>query len=79
MLRTPESAAENGVEGTVYIMFQVEPDGSLSNINIMRGVDPVLDNEAVQVVKSAPNWEFQNRKAEQVNPRFRVAIEFKKE
>ena len=73
----PQVAKENGIEGDVFIMFVVEFDGSLSNIAILRGVDPALDNEALRVVKSSPKWNYQSRKDEQSPVRFRIKVEFK--
>ncbi len=52
----PEIAKENGVSGRVVLQFTVMPDGSLANINVVRGVDSSLDKEAVRVVKSSPKW-----------------------
>ncbi len=73
----PQAAKEKGIEGDVFIMFVVEPDGTLSNINIMRGVDPALDNEALKVVKSSPKWEYQTRKDGQAAIRLSITVKFK--
>ena len=56
-LEYPEVARENGVSGRVMLQFTVNPDGSVSDVKVLRGVDPALDNEAVRVVKSSPKWE----------------------
>ena len=53
----PTVAAENGIEGTVYVQFVVDRDGGISNIKILRGVDPSLNNEAKRVIQNAPKWE----------------------
>ena len=52
----PEIAKENGVQGRVTLSFTVEKDGSVTNVRVLRGVDPSLDDEAVRVVKSSPKW-----------------------
>lgn len=52
----PEIAKENGVQGRVMLQFQVNPDGTVSNVKVLRGVDPSLDKEAVRVVSSSPKW-----------------------
>ena len=52
----PEIAKENGVQGRVTLQFTVNADGSVSNVKVMRGVDPALDKEAVRVVSSSPKW-----------------------
>ena len=55
-LQYPEIAKENGVQGRVTLRFTVNADGSVSNVKVLRGVDPSLDQEAVRVVSSSPNW-----------------------
>jgi len=52
----PEIAKENGVSGRVMLQFTINPDGSLSNIVVLRGVDESLDKEAVRVVSQSPKW-----------------------
>jgi protein TonB len=52
----PEEATINGVQGKVYITFIVENDGTVSNVRVAKGVDPLIDNEAVKAVKSSPKW-----------------------
>ncbi len=53
----PEIAKENGVSGRVMLEFTVGPDGSVTNVRVLRGLDPTLDAEAVRVVSSSPKWE----------------------
>lgn len=55
-LNYPEIAKENGVQGRVMLQFTVNADGSVSNVKVLRGVDPSLDKEAVRVVSSSPKW-----------------------
>ena len=55
-LSYPEVAKENGVQGRVTLQFTVNPDGSVSNVKVLRGVDSSLDKEAVRVVSSSPKW-----------------------
>ena len=52
----PTVAAENGVQGRVTLQFTVGADGTVSNVKVLRGVDPSLDKEAVRVVSSSPKW-----------------------
>lgn len=52
----PEIAKENGVQGRVTLQFTVESDGRVTNVKVLRGVDPSLDKEAVKVVSSSPKW-----------------------
>lgn len=52
----PEIAKENGLQGRVILQFTVNPDGTVSNIRVLRGVDSSLDKEAMRVVASSPKW-----------------------
>ncbi len=52
----PQVCIENGVQGRVTLEFTIKADGSLSDIKVLRGVDPALDSEAVRVVQSSPKW-----------------------
>jgi len=52
----PEIARENGVQGRVTLQFTIRKDGSLTNVKVIRGVDPALDKEAVRVVSMSPKW-----------------------
>ena len=52
----PEIAKENGVQGRVTLQFTVGKDGKVSNVQVLRGVDPSLDKEAVRIVSSSPQW-----------------------
>lgn len=55
-LKYPIDARENGIQGRVFVNFVVEPDGSITNITIMRGIGGGCDEEAIRVVKSMPKW-----------------------
>ena len=55
-LEYPEIAKENGVQGRVTLQFTVNADGTVSNVKVLRGVDPSLDKEAVRVVSMSPKW-----------------------
>lgn len=52
----PEIAKENGIQGRVTLQFTVNTDGSVSNVQVVRGVDASLDKEAVRIVSSSPKW-----------------------
>lgn len=56
-IRYPETAKEKKLEGKVYVRFVIEKDGAVSNVKIIRGVSPELDNEAKAVIASMPKWE----------------------
>lgn len=75
-LRYPEVAAENGIQGRVFVQFVVEPDGRVSNVKVVRGVDPALDKEAVRVVESSPPWKPGKQRGKPVRVSFTFPIIF---
>jgi TonB family protein len=52
----PEICIEMGIQGKVFVGFIVEKDGSVSNVKILRGIDPVMDREAKRCIRSLPKW-----------------------
>lgn len=52
----PDSLKKQGIQGRVTLQFTVQADGTVSNVRVLRGVHPDLDNEAVRVVSSSPKW-----------------------
>jgi protein TonB len=72
----PVIAAENGIQGKVYVTFVVDKDGSVSNARITRGVDPSLDQEALRVVNSLPKWKPGMQRGKPVRVSYTVPINF---
>ena len=73
----PTVAAENGVQGRVVIGFVVERDGSITDVNVLRGVDPSLDREAMRVVKSMPRWTPGKQNGSAVRVKYQVPVAFR--
>ena len=55
-VRYPVEAEANGIQGRVLCSFVVEPNGSISNVKVIKSVDPSLDKEAIRVISSMPKW-----------------------
>lgn len=55
-IKYPVEAEEKGIEGRVILSFIVNKDGSISGIHVVRGVHPLLDKEAIRVLKLMPRW-----------------------
>ncbi len=55
-IQYPIMAKESNISGTVYLKFIVEPDGSITNITLLRGIGGGCDEEAIRVVKMLKNW-----------------------
>ncbi len=73
----PAVAAENGVQGRVVVGFVVEKDGSITDVNVMRSVDPSLDREAVRVVKGMPHWKPGKQNGSAVRVKYQVPVTFR--
>jgi protein TonB len=67
---------ENGISGTVYVSFVVNRRGEIAGINIIRGVDPSLDEEVIKALKGAPKWEPGKQRGKPVNVSFSIPIKF---
>lgn len=55
--RYPSEAYSKRIEGRVLCSFVVNPDGSISHVSVMRGVEESLDREAVRIINNMPRWE----------------------
>lgn len=75
-LKYPVIAQENGVSGRVFVQFDVNAKGEVTNVVVVRGVDPSLDKEAVRVVKSSPRWTPGKQRGRPVRVRFTFPIVF---
>ena len=76
-LRYPREAAEENIQGLVVYDFVVELDGSMSNFEIMHRAHPLLDEEALRIIKSMPAWRPAVYKGENVRSRQYVPMYFK--
>jgi len=75
-VRYPEMAKENDIQGTVYVRFVVDEKGKVTNVELLRGVDPLLDKEALRVVSSLPNWKPGKQRGKAVKVSHSVPIKF---
>ena len=73
----PEMARQMGIQGRVFVNFVIEKDGSISNVTVARGVDPLLDDEAVRVVKSLPKFQPAKQRGKAVRMQYTVPINAK--
>ena len=73
----PVVAQENGVQGRVVVSFVVDRDGSITDVRVVRSVDPSLDKEATRVVKSMPNWIPGKQNGSTVRVKYNVPVSFK--
>ena len=75
-VKYPNIARENGIEGKVYIRFCVTSRGTVEKVSLARGVDPILDKEAIRVVKALPKWKPGEQRGKKVNVWYTVPINY---
>ena len=75
-VRYPVIAKENGIQGRVIVNFVVNRDGSITDVGIVRGVDPSIDAEAVRVIESMPKWKPGKQRGKEVDVRFTLPVAF---
>jgi protein TonB len=76
-IKYPVIAQENGIQGRVICNFVVERDGSITDVQVVRGVDPSLDKEAVRVIQSMPKWKPGMQRGKPVRVRFTLPVVFR--
>ena len=75
-VRYPEIAKENGISGRVFVQFVVDEKGRVTKVQLARGVDPILDKEAIRVVKTLPNFKPGKQRGKAVRVSYTVPINF---
>ena len=73
----PIIAEENGIQGRVVTTFVIERDGSITDVKVIKSVDPSLDKEAVRVVSSMPKWVPGKQDGEPVRVKFTLPVTFR--
>ena len=76
-IKYPVVAEENGIQGRVIATFVVERDGSISDVKVIKSVDPSLDKEATRVVSSMPHWIAGRQNGNPVRVKYTVPVTFK--
>ena len=76
-IKYPEQAEREGIEGRVVAGFIVERDGSVSNIEILKSVHPLLDAEVVRVMSLMPNWIPGRQNGQPVRVKYSLPITFR--
>jgi TonB family protein len=76
-VRYPIDAMKNKIQGKVFVSFVVGKDGFVKDAKVARGADPLLDAEALRVVKSFPQWKPGKEKGKDVAVEFTIPIDFK--
>ena len=75
-LRYPQMAREAGIQGTVFVTFVVERDGSVTDVRVIRGIGGGCDEEAIRVVRNMPRWTPGRQRGQPVRVQFNMPIRF---
>lgn len=76
-IKYPVIAQENGIQGRVICNFVVERDGSITDVQVVRGQDPSLDREAIRVIQQMPRWKPGKQRGSAVRVRFTLPVVFR--
>ena len=76
-LKYPQKAVENGIQGRVLVDFVIDEKGKVTDVKVAKGVDPLLDDEAVKVISASPSWKPARLHGEKVKCRLSLYVEFR--
>jgi len=76
-LRYPADAARDSIQGRVTLSFDVEEDGSITNVKVMRSPDERLSQEAIRIVKMMPKWLPSKQRGKPVRVNYALPISFR--
>ena len=76
-IKYPQSARDNGIQGRVFVGFIIEANGSISNVEVVKGIGGGCDEEAVRVVKSMSKWHPGKKQGRSVRVKYMVPISFR--
>lgn len=73
----PIEAIEKKIEGRCFVQFTIDTDGNINDIKVIRGINPILDAEAIRVVESMPKWKPGKQEGKPVKVSYILPIVFK--
>ena len=76
-LKYPEQAVREGIQGKVLVNFVVDEKGKVTNVQVLKGVDPLLDDEALRVIKASPDWKPGLVRGQKVKAELSLYVEFR--
>ncbi len=72
----PPKAVEDSIQGKVYVQVTIDKEGRVQDPKVVRSVDPILDNEAIKVIKNMPQWTPGKQRGTPVNVQFYLPVKF---
>lgn len=76
-IKYPDEMRKNNVSGTVYVDFVIDEKGKVTDVKVDKGIAPALDNEALRVIKSMPDWKPGTKDGKPVKMKITIPISFK--
>ncbi|MGA2406846.1 MAG: energy transducer TonB [Bacteroidales bacterium] len=72
----PQIAIDKKIQGKVFLTFIVETDGAVTNVTIVKGVDPLIDIEAIKAIQASPKWSPGLQRGQPVRVRYSISLNF---
>jgi len=76
-IKYPVVAEENGIQGRVVLTFVIERDGSITDVKVVKSIDPSLDAEAKRVIRSMPKWNPGKQSGAAVRVKYTIPVTFR--
>lgn len=76
-MKYPEDAMNNAYQGKVYVGFIVNTDGTITDVEIKRGVQESLDREALRIIRNMPNWNPAVQDGKAIKSSYTLPVSFK--
>lgn len=75
-IKYPQMAQDAGIQGTVFLTFEVDKDGKIKDVKVLRGIGGGCDEEAIRVVKAMPQWSPGKQRGKPVRVQFNLPVKF---
>lgn len=75
-IKYPSLARDAGIQGTVYVTFEVAKDGTVKSAKVLRGIGGGCDKEALRVVSRMPKWKPGKQRGKPVRVQFNLPVKF---
>lgn len=72
----PQYAIENGIQGTVYLRFVIDKFGAIGDVSVLRKLHPLLDQEAIRVIRQMPRWKPGRQGGREVAVSYTIPVRF---
>jgi TonB family protein len=75
-MKYPENAKKDSISGTVYVSFVINNKGKVTDAKILRGISPLLDQEALTVIQNMPDWQPGKHEGKEVSVMYNLPVRF---